>query len=398
MNRIFNRGGQTVKIALFSLEKVHNIGDELLCATTEFLIHKVDHNIECVHCELLPQNDTIPSKYKLEHFLGNVIKFFVIKLGEKGERQYRNIAYKIQYYRYFKNVIKSVDKIIYPVGMLNYSTQHFSYVYHMINKIAEKYNKPVLMSAMSIEKPDERDWRYHQIRKAVNFSSVKYITTRDGKNGLDRLKDVYLERELKTDYVGDPALWSPEMYGIKKNLNSKVIGINLIRSSIYNDYKEDKLTADELVSFYKELITIITQKGYDFELFCNGMDADYQVGQRIIQEMRLPQSKLLPKLQTGLELLNTISGYKAVFGARLHACIVSVALGIPVAGMLWDNKLNFFSETMGIRQFFSSVQELKGNLVLDKLEAAMKYDFDFENRDAYKMRTYESIKRFVTEM
>ncbi len=384
-----------MKIALFSLEKIPNIGDKLLCATTEYLVHKVDDKIECIHCELLPQFTTIPFEYRFEHFLGNVVKYFFIRLGKKGDRQYRDIAYRIQYYRYFRKVVKSVDRIIYPVGMLNYSVQHFSYVYYLINQLAEKFNKPVMMSAMSIEKPDDNDWRFFQIKKAVNFKSVKLITTRDGINGLKRLNEHYVERDILTKIVGDPALWSLDKYLIRKKTNSNIIGINLIRSNIFNDYKEGRVTPSDLTNFYINLISEIVNRGYDYELFCNGMDDDYEFGIKILNELNLPKQKLLPKFTKAEELLETISRYKAVFGARLHACIISVSLGVPVAGMLWDNKLEFFSESMGIRSFFSSSSELKAKVVADKLESSIKHPFDYTNLDYYKNETLKSIQYFI---
>lgn len=91
-----------------------------------------------------------------------------------------------------------------------------------------------------------------------------------------------------------------------------------------------------------------------------------------------------------------ISGFKAIFGARLHACITAVSLGIPVSGLLWDDKLEFFSRTMKIRQYFSEVKELDSCMVVDKIESAIKHDLDIDNIDYYKQKTLMSIKKFVS--
>lgn len=136
--------------------------------------------------------------------------------------------------------------------------------------------------------------------------------------------------------------------------------------------------------------------GGEWVLFCNGMQLDYEVGKEIIQELHLPNEKLLPVPKSGRELVEMIAGFDAIFGARLHACITAVSLGVPVSGLLWDDKLDFFSRTMKIRQYFLEVKELRGCIVVDKIEAAMKHELDIENIVRYKDKTLLSIKGFIS--
>ncbi len=302
--------------------------------------------------------------------------------------------YRIKYKRYFNDIIKNSDKIVLSVGMFKFATQDLSYSFDMITEIASKYNKPLLMSAMSIAKPDVNDWRYHQLVRAVNRSCVKMITSRDGESGLERLNKYYVQHNQRTDYVGDPALWIPECYHVQKN-NGDVIGVNVIRKGIYSAYGNEMFSDDKMMNLYKEIINELEVRGHKWVLFCNGMELDYQVGEQIISELSLPKNKLLPRPNSGKELVEMISSFKAVFGARLHACITSVSLGVPVSGLLWDDKLRFFSRTMKISQFFSEINELKGCKVVDKIEAAMEYRLDVDNIKLYKDRTLMSIKEFV---
>lgn len=280
--------------------------------------------------------------------------------------------------------------------MLKYSTQNMSYVFHLINKIASALRRPVLMSAMSIEKPDAGDWRFHQIVEAVNMDCVKAVTTRDGSYGLERLRKFYIKKDdIATDFVGDPALWIPETYDILRKDESSKIGINLIRKNIYQSYKEGYVSEDDMLALYKEIVEELEYRGYDWEFFCNGMNCDYAVGIELLQKLNLPTNKLASKPKTGKELASLIASYKCVFGARLHACITSISLGIPVVGLLWDNKLDFFSKTMGIRDFFIDIEGLNGKNIVDKMEGAMANCFDFANRNEYKQKTLSSIKNFI---
>lgn len=216
--------------------------------------------------------------------------------------------------------------------------------------------------------------------------------------GVKRLLDHYIKRSnIRVDYVGDPALWSANAFGytnldIKHNTR---IGVNLIRPNIFESYKEENFSASQMTHLYKEIIEELDARGYDWYFYDNGMDDDHNYGLSLIKVFDLPKEKLLPQLNNAKEYLEMISRFRAVFGARLHACITAVSLGIPVCGMLWDNKLKFFSETMGISQFFSTADELKGRLVVDKIEQSMMFDVNAENLNSYKNKTLVSFESFI---
>ena len=59
-------------------------------------------------------------------------------------------------------MIADTDAVILSVGMLKFATQEFSYFFDMITGECQRKCIPVMMSAMSIAKPDRNDWRYHQ--------------------------------------------------------------------------------------------------------------------------------------------------------------------------------------------------------------------------------------------
>ncbi len=249
------------KIIVFGLESIKNAGDQMLGDTTEFLIKQIgDFSVE--RRQLQPTFRQLGVLYGLEFLVANALKFIALRMPSKTIcYSLYNIAYHIQFSRYYHQALKNADSVIYAVGMLKYSTQNSSYLFNIINRIANKKKMAVMMSAMSIEKPNPDDWRYRQLVSAVNLPCVRMITTRDGKEGLERLNKYYKKRhDIITDYVGDPALWAPECYQISKNKESKIIGIGLIRTGIYEDY-EKGMTSEQLYSFYKELVSSLIRGG-----------------------------------------------------------------------------------------------------------------------------------------
>lgn len=317
-----------------------------------------------------------------------------------GNLQYKllDCSYRVRLTRHYKKQLNDIDAVVYSIGMLKYSTQNESYIFEIVNRIATEYNIPVLMSAMSIEKENPEDWRYRQLVRAVNMPCVKKITTRDGQNGVDRLAKSYIKNQnIQYDFVGDPALWIPKCYDTSSRKDSDVIGIGVIRENIYRDYGID-FSGEQLLDMYVSLIQELDKRNQKWVLFCNGMPEDCDFGKRILGKLNLSAEKLLPPPKTAQELVDIILGFKVVFGARLHACITSFALDVPVVGLLWDNKLREFSNTMKIEEFFCEVEELKGPIIADKLEKAAKNHYDKENRAFYKQKTAQSISDFIKEV
>ncbi len=388
------------KILLIALESINNVGDEILRETTECILKSsLPVNVEIQTAQLKPAFSYIKKNYKLSWLVSAVILKLMISLRLRHCFRIKNFVYIIAYKKYFEERIKNTDYIILPVGMLKYSTQDFSYVFHLINKLATKYGKSVLMSAMSPQKADDKDWRYHQLVETVNMPSVKMITTRDGQKGVDIILKDYLRRDIICDYVGDPALWIPECYDIEQKKNRGVIGkpyigINIIREGIFDDYNKS-FTDEKLFQLYVHLIDLVNAKGWRWAVYTNGMASDWVVLRKLQQHIGFSEEHIIPQYTSAKDYVTKISEFDAVFGARLHACITSVAIGVPVVGFIWENKLKFFSETMRISQFFFNPQDMTAEKIVNKIEEAMQFDFDFRNKERYKQKTEESFKRFI---
>ena len=384
-------------VLLFSLESINNAGDEILRVTTEYLIKQIS-SCRILRIQLKPREEDMHGQNRLCWYMGTILRKFSKYIPNLNlSYRIKNIGYIVAYNRVFQNRIKEADKVILPIGMLKYSTQDFSYVFNLITSICTKLGKPVLLSGMSPEIENSNDWRYKQLVNAVNEFSVKMITTRDGQKGVDIIKSQYLKRAIPCDYVGDPALWIPETYNVKRRKttpSSPTIGINIIRKGIFEDYNKS-FTDDELFAFYSELILLLDEKGWGWKLFCNGIKSDWKVIEHIASVLKIQADRICPIPQNGDEFVNMIIHFDAVFGARLHTCITSVSLSVPVVGFVWDDKIKYFSETMGIERFFFHPSNMTAEKVVNAMESAMNFKIDVSNRDKYKQKTLESIRNFI---
>ena len=386
------------KVLLFALENINNVGEELLRETTEYLVKTSSDNVEIKIAQFRPSNKYIKNRFKVTHRISSYVRR--ISQHFHGNNAYRllNLSYKVKYTRYFEEQIKLADRVVTSVGMFKYSTQDFSYIYHLVAKICQKYHKPLMISAPSLEDYNPNDWRSVQLVKTANIPSVKMITTRDGIAGLNTLTNCYLvNNEFQYDNVADPALWIPECYHVKRNhsiSSTPYIGINVIRKGIFDDYNKT-FTDEELFLLYAGLIKQIEKRGWRWAVYSNGMPQDIEVIKELHSSLNFSKDHILKRPQNAKEFIEMVKGFDAVFGSRLHSCITAVSLGVPVVGFIWDNKLRYFAETMNRQSFFFEPKDMSADNIVNALELAMKSGYDFTTIDNLKEKTLSSIQKFL---
>lgn len=382
-------------VTIASIGNNNNVGDEIIGTVPEWLIKAHSEKIEIKKIEFSPERKYLIKKSPVLLLLSKIV-YKIGTLFSNRVSQYKviNLSYKIRNSLYYKKALKDTDALIIAVGMLKFKTQAHSFLFD--NLIQQAYAKkiPVMINAVSIANPDINDWRFHQLKTAVNNPSVKVITTRDGVSGLELLNKEYKNKSLITDYVGDTALWIPEVYSIKKNPSKHCIGVNLIRSDIYIDY-DGNITEKQLFDFYKELIQKLLAENEPFSLFCNGLESDYSLGLKLIKELNLPSDFLLPNPHCAEDYFSILQRFDVVLGARFHACLCCYALDIPAVGLLWDGKLRKFSEFTNRQEYFLEEDQLNGDTVFSIISKCRNSKYDELSRNNLKIKTKFYIDEFI---
>ena len=388
------------KVAVIGLYAIKNAGDNILCEATQYLIKQKNPEVQIVEVDVNPR---IKSYKGLELIPVWISKVLIRVSGSIFK--YENSCRFRYYYEYFmwwlkinhkfKTQLKDVDAIVFAGGgFLKFRTQGLNYYVEQIMKIARKNNIPVMMNGVGIEGYSETDIRCQRLKKAINQDCFKVITTRDD---IDTLKNNYIVNpNIKIAHVGDPALWVPECYNMKRNENpSNVVGINVIRGRVYQAYG-NTLSEFELLNFYKKLVQGVEERGWDWVLFSNGMAADQKFGAMLLRALGCSdRRKILPTANNSVEFLEQIRSFKLVFGARLHACITSYALDVPVVGLIWSEKLRIFADVIGKKDSFFEENELNIDNILDAMEREMNANYDKTIRDDLRTRTKNYLEMFM---
>lgn len=384
------------KIAVVSWNSINNAGDEILGTITENLI-KEQIDAQVVQVQLYPQyKDFTGMGIFVEPIVADGmlgIAKYICRGHGNSEYLMRNKAYRIRLTKYYNNMFRDVDAIIYAVGMLKFASQNQSFFFDIINRIARRKNIPVVVSGVSVAKADKEDWRFRQLVKALNNSTVKLITTRDGEQGLDILRKNYVKRDdIKIKSIGDPALLLKNYYPVpEKKENGKYVGLGLIREDVFSNYNQE-LTSEALTKIYLGIIKYLEKNNINWTLFCNGMESDYAFGKKLIKLAKLPESKILRNPTCAKELISDISQFDYVIAARLHACIVSTALGKPVTGFCWEDKIRCFARESGQYDFFLEPEELTAKNVIKNFNRLLRGEKKPAEVSALTAATVDSFK------
>ena len=391
------------KVAVIGLYAIKNAGDNILCEATQYLIKQKNPEVQIVEVDVNPRIKSYKGLELIPFWISKVLirisgSIFKYENSSKFRYYYEYFMWWLKINRKFKTQLKDVDAIVFAGGgFLKFRTQGLNYYVEQIMKIAKKNNIPVMMNGVGIEGYSETDIRCQRLKKAINQDCFKVITTRDD---IDTLKNNYIVNpNTKIAHVGDPALWVPECYNMKRNENpSNVVGINVIRGRVYQAYG-NTLSEFELLNFYKKLVQGVEERGWDWVLFSNGMAADQKFGTMLLRALGCSdRTKILPTANNSVDFLEQIRSFKLVFGARLHACITSYALDVPVVGLIWSEKLRIFADVIGKKNSYFEESELNIDNILDAMEREMNSNYDKSIRDDLRARTKNYLEMCLVNL
>ncbi len=378
------------RVAVMGLASINNYGDAFILKCVAYIVNELG-NYEAEIVDFEPSMNLLRAFFY--YFFLSISKIIP---DEKLSARIEFAAVKIRCKKYYSNLLKNMDGLIFGVGSFKYGTQKLWAYYSLAVGIAQKLGIPVMFNAMNIQKADQSNWKCKFLLKHTNLSCVKMITSRDGSYGVERLKKEYHVRgDIICKGVGDAAFWIPECYHTCKNPHAQKVGINLIYGNIFIRYG-NCLTEEELLNVYCGLLRKLDKEGIEWELFTNGLTSDYDFGRKLLEiygnkelKIRIPTSDL--------DLLQMIRNYKIILGARLHACICAYALDIPFVGFIWDEKLLYFSKMAGLEQFFVKEKDLTADMLFIRVMSMISNNMEHyrEKRLEWKNLTKQMISVFL---
>lgn len=106
----------------------------------------------------------------------------------------------------------------------------------------------------------------------------------------------------------------------------------------------------------------------------------------------------MPPPKNTVDFLGQICSFQVVFGARLHACITSYALDVPVVGLIWSEKLRIFAEVIDKKGSFFEEDELEIEQILNVMEQEMHSEYNEQIREELRGLTKKYLDGFIESL
>lgn len=289
-----------------------------------------------------------------------------------------------------EEAISECDMLIFGgAPLFNYLYQIFYERTAVTLEIAQKYNKPVIFSAIGIERYTEDNAKCQRLKKTLNFDCVKQITTRDGIEELTKYRE---NENMVIARVADPAVFAGPAFKnhtvSKKDREKKKIGIFVFRANGFVDNKIN-FTREDAAKLWLDIIHDLEEKGYDYELVTSGNFGDEAFLDYMIRNHGISETKCVFNMNMPERLLKKISSYDAVISCRLHPSIISFSLGVPSIGIIWNPKVRHFYECINYGGRAVPVDGISAEGILAKVEEAMEQGVEKDTE--YLMTVYRTL-------
>jgi polysaccharide pyruvyl transferase WcaK-like protein len=362
-----------------------NLGDQVIVDSAEYLIKKniIDNEFSVERFNLNYSNEF----KSVKGIKRKVINKILSKLSSSSSFDYKVGCYK----RDYKNKFNDASAIIFAGGgMIKFKYQDcWAHISALVNTIENK-PCPIFFNAVGVEGYDQSNHKCQLLKESLNHSAIKMVTTRDD---LNLLNDGYIEKgHIKTAQVADSAVFSSEVYGVRKK-SRDLVGLGLVRARIFKD-NGIGLDRSQVIELYASLISELEARGQSYQLFTNGLKSDAE----ILEDLETYLGKQLNVIepQTPRELVELISTFKCTIAARLHACIISYSLTVPVVGLVWNNKVKMFGECIGYPERFFSHQDFDANKIIDRLTLSVSEGYEPNHYEQYRETVNTSINKMIS--
>lgn len=291
-----------------------------------------------------------------------------------------------------RKIDASVDAIIFTGGgLINFRHElDFGRLIGAALRRADRFGVPVMLSGMGIEGYDAASKRCKELKRCLNRSCVKRISTRDD---LDALRERYLDRgrgRIEVMRVSDAACALDAIYPASDARRDE-IGLGIGRAGLFAENGR-RTTGEEMLALYSRIYAEIARRGKRCRLFTNGTLRDQRFAEALAERLGLDAgdpSLLAPRPECPAELVSIITSCEAVIATRLHACVIAYAYGVPFVGLVWNDKQIFFGEAIGHPDRFFEEGDFQAERIVDEALGQAGERDPLDAREAHRRAAYK---------
>lgn len=410
-----------MRVALCGLIYSKNLGELMAIDSVRFLINEISQEkIEFVELDIRGIHDRPPLIENTSQDKSKTTKAVAIRIARELKRAMRTLldrcSIKIVYYLkktkneiiwkfcsgerqkladYFRKELVDVDLVVVVGGgLIEWKNNEYQNSLFVLSDVARELGKPVIINAVGcVGGYDIKDPRCRRMKAALTSDSVKHISVRDHVETMNQ----FLDHRQAVPQVADSAVWVADAYDISKKTDSNIIGIGLIRGSIYESYGHN-YKKSEMFERYQQIIQELEARGYQWKLFSNGFEVDQQIGEDLLSFMGRSSEYLMPRPESVQEVLHNIAQFRGIVTYRLHSCISAYSLEVPFIAISWNNKADEFLRLIGYPERVFSFSQADAIKVVDALEKSIEDGYDAASREKIRQKSKENVRTWLRYM
>lgn len=304
----------------------------------------------------------------------------------------KNLQLAENEYEINKMPLKNIDKglvvgsdVIFFAGGGLFGLSYLNFFEYLdeITKLADEHNIPVVFSSIGINNMDATAENEELLKTILKRKCIASVSVRENLN----LFQKYAEGcGFEIEKVCDPAVWTKYVYDIDPQKKSDVIGINVVRGGLFRDNKKSWGMTDEFKYLF-ELKHLLDEIHLDYVFYTNGSVLDNNTLRYFAREYNIPKHQVVYP-HTTKDLVDTVSGFRAVVTFRMHSSIIAYSFGIPSVALVWNEKIPFFYQNINHPDWAFEFGRWDGKTVFQKLEPLLGAGKSFEPDRDYLMSVY----------
>ncbi|MBQ3782522.1 MAG: polysaccharide pyruvyl transferase family protein [Lachnospiraceae bacterium] len=299
---------------------------------------------------------------------------YLVKRAIKSNDKIKYFVCEYNIYSKDMALVRYSDVIVFAGGgLVKYKQEKFYEYVSEIIEVAEQEQIPVYFNGVGVEHYDEDDERCQMLKNALNKNCVKEFVVRDD---VETLKNDYIENpNIKIVKAIDPVVSCSKIYQIKRQSKSKVIGLGIIRSEIFEDYGISGIDKQQQLDFWKNITKLVEKAGYQWQLFTNGLNADAEFAKEVLAYCGKDKEQelyLAEQATSARQLVRQISRYCGIIAGRMHSNIIAYGLEIPSIPIVWNDKIKYWGESIRYEERLLLPEEFQADIAMEKLVTSLK--------------------------
>lgn len=257
----------------------------------------------------------------------------------------------------WEDIIASSDGVIIGGGQLLTDINFgFTPKIYEISRLAKKHKKPLAFFGCGVGSNGWGLLSRYMYGAALHYA--KYVSCRDESSakiikGYFPNFNVYVHPD--PDFIISYLLKEKNS---KKTINPTSIGFNFQDANHFRNFVPNlkKLTDEEYIRFWVSIISSAYNSGYQVSIFSNGDPEDYKFAKAVHFKLKNLgyNITLYPRPLKPVELIKIINNFANVIATRMHAGIISYALGNQPLAISWDKKVDGVWNSLGLGEFVVS--------------------------------------------